>query len=131
MLMALASFMRLSLMKAAHVAVAWGRVQEIRVSRSFFARCGILLPYPCDSSVNIRLVPFDCLVGQHIKRFLALGRLRNEGHGFSWQVPGHRLQFSFEQHMLGRRRRKGKWETRSVFQGGAADASAVPHRLGW
>ena len=36
MLMALASFMRLSLMKAAHVAVAWGRVQEIRVSRSFF-----------------------------------------------------------------------------------------------
>src|ERR1700683_2462971 len=28
-------------MKAAHVAVAWCRVQEIRASRSFFERCGI------------------------------------------------------------------------------------------
>src|ERR1700683_98647 len=35
------NFMRLSSMKAAHVAVAWCRVQEIRASRSFFARCGI------------------------------------------------------------------------------------------
>src|SRR5271154_3457201 len=26
-------------MKAAHVAVSWGHVQEIRVSRSFFATC--------------------------------------------------------------------------------------------
>src|ERR1700677_4160478 len=39
--MALTSFMRLSSMKAAHVALAWRRVLEIRVSRSFFARCGI------------------------------------------------------------------------------------------
>jgi hypothetical protein len=38
---ALMDLMRLSLMKAAHVVVAWGRVQEIRASRSFFARCGI------------------------------------------------------------------------------------------
>jgi hypothetical protein len=37
MFMALASFMRLSSMKAAHAAVAWGLVQEIRVSRSFVA----------------------------------------------------------------------------------------------
>src|ERR1700689_427123 len=35
------NLMRLSSMKAAHVDVAWCRVQEIRVSRSFFARCGI------------------------------------------------------------------------------------------
>src|SRR6202167_1848218 len=34
-------FMRLSSMKAAHVDLVWCRVQEIRVSRSFFARCGI------------------------------------------------------------------------------------------
>jgi hypothetical protein len=40
-LLALMNFMPLSSMKAAHVAVAWFRVQEIRVSRSFFARCGI------------------------------------------------------------------------------------------
>src|SRR6202453_4863016 len=35
------NLMRLSSMKGAHVDVAWCRVQEIRVSRSFFARCGI------------------------------------------------------------------------------------------
>jgi len=37
----LMSFMRLSSMKAAQVAVSWFRVQKIRASRSFFARCGI------------------------------------------------------------------------------------------
>jgi gluconolactonase len=35
------NFMRLSVKKAAHAAVGWIRVQEIRVSRSFFARCRI------------------------------------------------------------------------------------------
>jgi hypothetical protein len=39
-LLALMDFMRLSSTKAAHVTVAWCRVQEIRVSRSFFARYG-------------------------------------------------------------------------------------------
>jgi hypothetical protein len=33
-LLALTNFMRLSSMKAAHAAVAWGRVQEIRVRRA-------------------------------------------------------------------------------------------------
>jgi hypothetical protein len=38
-LLALMNFMRLCSMKAAHADVAWCRVQEIRVPRSFFARC--------------------------------------------------------------------------------------------
>ena len=46
------NFMRLSSLKAAHVAVAWRRVQEIRVSRSFFARCGIPLLFPSDSFIH-------------------------------------------------------------------------------
>src|SRR5580700_3058593 len=36
-------------MKAAHVAVGWCRVQEIRASRSLFARCGIPPLFPSDS----------------------------------------------------------------------------------
>src|ERR1700689_614235 len=40
------NFMRLSSMKAAHVAVGWCCVQEIRVSRTFFARCGRRRPRP-------------------------------------------------------------------------------------
>ena len=38
--------MRLSSTKAAHVTLTWCRVQEIRVSRSFFAKCGIRLLFP-------------------------------------------------------------------------------------
>jgi hypothetical protein len=143
MLMALASFMRLSSMKAAHVAVARGRVQEIRASRSFFARCGILLRHPFDSSVNIRLVQISLFSWAAHEAFTGLTRLRKTaqrkarvqllcqvpGHGLQ-NVPGHRLQFCSYQSMLGRSQREGKWETRSVFRGGAADASAVPHRLG-
>ena len=39
--MASPNFMRLSLMKAALADDGWSSVQEIRASRSFFARCGI------------------------------------------------------------------------------------------
>ena len=39
--MASPNFMRLSLMKAALADNGWSSVQEIRASRSFFARCGI------------------------------------------------------------------------------------------
>jgi hypothetical protein len=35
------NLMRLSSQKAAHATLVWNRVQEIRASRSYFARCGI------------------------------------------------------------------------------------------
>jgi hypothetical protein len=40
------NFMRFSLEKTAHANAGWGCVQEIRVSRSFFARCGTDGPRP-------------------------------------------------------------------------------------
>jgi hypothetical protein len=96
------NFMRLSSMNAAHVAVAWCRVQEIRVSRSFFARCGVaLLPpsdldfsemallaqtflTPCKSRPGERLYELQknlCFVSGH--DFRGCGKTLYEGHGFS------------------------------------------------
>jgi hypothetical protein len=44
--LALMNFMRLPLMKAAHVPVGWCRVQEIRVSSSFSRAVGFQCSFP-------------------------------------------------------------------------------------
>src|SRR6202161_3619390 len=110
-LLALMNFMRLSSMKAAHVAVAWCHVQEIRVSRSFFARYGI----PRSYTGHFRLFKSwdGTSVESHISRKTSeIWPTRRWGSGQGYQSNGGASPFLFGPGTPGR-----TWGTRPVLTG--------------